>query len=85
MKELVYLLLGAALGAILALLFAPKSGVEFRADLQATAEQDKAKLQADWQDAMAKTHERLDQIQADLKKATQKAQGEEGEVEAEAA
>ena len=69
MKEFVYLLLGAALGAILALLFAPKSGVEFRADLQATAEQDKAKLQADWQDAMAKTHERLDQIQADLRKA----------------
>ena len=69
MKEIVYFVLGAAIGATVALLFAPKSGAELRADLQATAEKDKARLQADWQDAMAKTHERLDQIQADLKKA----------------
>ena len=74
---------GAAIGAVVGLLVAPKSGKELRADLQATAEKDLSKLQAEWQAAMAKTNERLDQIQADLKKATQKAQGEEGEVEAE--
>jgi gas vesicle protein len=85
MKEILYFLCGAAVGVVVGLLVAPKSGKELRADLQATAEKDLSKLQAEWQAAMAKTNERLDQIQADLKKATQKAQGEEGEVEAEAA
>jgi gas vesicle protein len=82
MKEVVYFVLGAAVGATFALLFAPKSGAELRADLQATAEKDLSRLQADWQAAMAKTNDRLDQMQADLKQALQQAQENE---EAEAA
>jgi gas vesicle protein len=82
MKEVVYFVLGAAVGATFALLFAPKSGAELRADLQATAEKDLSRLQADWQAAMAKTNDRLDQMQADLKQALQQAQEKE---EAEAA
>jgi len=81
MKEIVYFVLGVAVGATFALLFAPKSGAELRADLQATAEKDLSRLQADWQAAMAKTNERLDQVQADLKQALQQAQ-EKGEAEA---
>ena len=46
--------------------------------LQATAEKDAAKLQAEWQAAMAKTNERLDQMQAELKQSLQRAQKEEG-------
>ena len=80
MKEIVYFVLGAAVGAIVALLFAPKSGVELRADIQATAEKDFSKLQADWQATMAKTNERLDQMQAELKQALQQAQDEEEEA-----
>ena len=76
MKEIVYFVLGAAVGATFALLFAPKSGAELRADLQATAEKDLSRLQA----AMAKTNERLDQMQADLKQALQQAQEEEAEA-----
>ena len=70
--------LGAAVGATVALLFAPKSGAELRADLQATAEKDLSRLQADWQATMAKTNARLDQMQADLKQALQQAQEKEG-------
>ena len=77
MKEIVYFVLGAAVGATFALLFAPKSGAELRADLQATAEKDLSRLQADWQATMAKTNERLDQMQADLKRALRQAQDED--------
>jgi gas vesicle protein len=67
--------LGAAVGATLALLFAPKSGAELRAGLRATAEKDLSKLQADSQAAMAKTYERLDQ-----KQALEQGKGEEAEA-----
>jgi gas vesicle protein len=73
-KEIMYFLLGAVVGATLALLFAPASGQELRANLQATAEKDAAKLQAEWQAAMAKTNEQLDQMQAELKQALQRAE-----------
>jgi gas vesicle protein len=77
MKDVFYLLLGAAIGAIIALLFAPESGQELRANIRATADKDLGKLQAEWQTAMAKTHERLDQIQADLHR-TQSEGGDAG-------
>jgi len=73
-KEIMYFLLGAVVGATLALLFAPASGQELRANLQATAEKDAAKLQAEWQAAMAKTNEQLDKMQAELKQALQRAE-----------
>jgi gas vesicle protein len=78
MKEFAYLLLGTALGAMLALLFAPESGKDLRASIHSATESDLTKLQADWQAAMAKTHERLDEIQADLKQARQPTPAEEG-------
>ena len=76
MKEIVYFVMGAAVGAIVALLFAPKSGAELRADLQATAEKDKARLQEDWQAAMAKTNEQVDKLKAELKAAQETKAGE---------
>jgi gas vesicle protein len=79
MKEIVYFVLGAAIGATLALLFAPESGKELRATIQSAAGQDMNKLQAEWQAAMAKTHERLDEIQSDLKHTRQPAPAEEGD------
>ena len=77
MKDVFYLLLGAAIGAIIALLFAPESGQELRANIQSTADKDLQKLQAEWNAATAKTHERLDQIQADLHR-TQSEGGDAG-------
>jgi gas vesicle protein len=67
-------------GAIIALLFAPESGQELRANIRATADKDLGKLQAEWQTAMAKTHERLDQMQAGLDTAPSQTQSEGGDA-----
>jgi gas vesicle protein len=73
----VYFLLSPVVGATLALLFAPESGKELRANIQSTAEKDAAKLQTDGQAALAKTNERLERMQADLKQALQRGSGQE--------
>ncbi|KPK06582.1 MAG: hypothetical protein AMJ56_14380 [Anaerolineae bacterium SG8_19] len=80
MKDVFYLLLGAAIGAIIALLFAPESGQELRANIRATADKDLDKVQAEWQTAMAKTQERLDRMQADLNTALRRTQSEGGDA-----
>ena len=68
MKDIFYFILGAAVGAIFALLFAPQSGEELRTKLQDTAEKDWQKVQAEWQADQEKIHQRLDQIQQALQK-----------------
>ena len=81
MKEIVFFLLGAAVGAVVALMFAPASGKELRAEIQTTAEKDLNRLQADWQNGLQKTNEKLDKLQADLKQAVHQEQGDaEGAV-----
>jgi gas vesicle protein len=72
MKEIFYFLLGAVAGAIFALLFAPQSGAELRANIQSTAEKDWQKLQAEWMTGMEKANARLDQMQSELKQVLQK-------------
>jgi gas vesicle protein len=72
MKEIFYFLLGAVAGAIFALLFAPQSGAELRANIQSTAEKDWQKLQAEWKTGMEKANARLDQMQSELKQVQQK-------------
>jgi gas vesicle protein len=80
MKEIMYFVFGVAIGVVVGLLVAPKSGKELRADLQATAEKDLSKLQGEWQAAMSKTNERLDKIQTDLGQALEQAQVEAEEA-----
>lgn len=80
MKEMVFFLLGAAVGAVAALMFAPASGAELRAQIQTTAERDFERLQSDWQKGMEKTNEKLDKLQADLKHALKQAQSEAEEA-----
>ena len=72
MKELVIFLLGAVFGAVAALMFAPASGAELRAQIQTTAEKDLERLQAEWEKNMQKTNEQLAKMQADLKQALQR-------------
>jgi gas vesicle protein len=76
MKEMAFFLLGAAVGAVAALMFAPASGSELRAQIQTAAERDLERLQSDWQKGMEKTNEKLDKLQADLKQALKQAQDE---------
>lgn len=72
MKEIFYFLLGASVGAVVALLFAPQSGEELRANIQTTADKDWQRIQAEWQVGMEKTQARLDQMQSDLKQVLQR-------------
>ena len=72
MKELVFFLLGAVVGAVAALMFAPASGAELRAQIQTTAEKDFERLQAEWEKNMQKTNEQIAKLQADVKQALQR-------------
>ena len=80
MKELVFFLLGTAVGAVAALMFAPSSGAELRAQLQTAAEKDLERLQSEWEKGLQKTNEKVDKLQADLKQAMQQAQSEAEEA-----
>jgi gas vesicle protein len=64
MKDIFYFLLGALIGAVFALLFAPQSGDELRANLQASAEKEWSGLQEQLQVEMQKINQRLDLIQS---------------------
>jgi gas vesicle protein len=52
-----------AVGASVALLLAPESGEELRADIRTKADEELLKLQG----TMARTNERLNQLETDLK------------------
>ena len=65
MKELIIFALGLTVGAGVALLFAPESGEELRADIRAKADEELPRLRA----GLDKTNERLNKMEADLKKA----------------
>ena len=67
MKNVVYLLIGLALGAILALLFAPESGKDLRTNIRGTGEADWQKMQSEWQTAMQDTNQRVATVQEGLK------------------
>jgi len=64
MKELIIFTAGVAVGATVALLLAPESGEELRADIRAKADEELPRLQT----ALANTNERLNALEADLKK-----------------
>ena len=78
-KEFFYFVIGASVGAIVALLFAPQSGKETRANIQSTAEENWQKVRSELQAGMEKTQARLDRLQSDLKQVLHKQ--EEAETE----
>jgi gas vesicle protein len=80
MKEMLFFVLGAVVGAAVALMFAPASGAELRAQIQTTAERDLERLQSEWEKGLQKTNEKLDKLQADLKQGLQQVQSETGEA-----
>ena len=68
MKEILFFLVGLALGAIGGLMLAPKSGQELRGDIQQRANVDMQKLQQSYEQGMAEMNKKLEQLQAQLKK-----------------
>lgn len=60
------LILGAAIGAVTALLLAPQSGAELRANLQEQAIAERQRLQALFEQQMAELQPQLDKLQKDV-------------------
>lgn len=68
MKDILYFMLGMTVGALMALLMAPKSGEELRSELQERTNVDLQKLQATYEQKLADVNKSLESIQAQLKK-----------------
>ena len=60
------LLVGATIGALTALLFAPKSGAETRAQLKDLADQQKDKLREKWEDTKINAAIAVDDLRSRL-------------------
>lgn len=60
------LILGAAIGAVTALLFAPQSGAELRASIQEQALAERQRLQTLYEQQMAELQPQIDKIQKDI-------------------
>lgn len=66
MKMILSFFLGAVVGAAAALMFAPSSGEELRAQMRTEADASTEKLHADWQKGMEGMHTRMDKMQTDI-------------------
>ena len=59
-------LFGALIGASVALLFAPSSGEELRANIKAQADTQYARLQDDYQKGLEQVQSRIDKLNSEL-------------------
>jgi gas vesicle protein len=59
-------LFGAAVGSIVALLFAPSSGEELRTNIKTQADTQYARLQDEYQKGLQQVQSRMDQVSSDL-------------------
>jgi gas vesicle protein len=66
MKYILSVLIGALTGAALALLFAPSSGEELRANIKDQMDTQYAKLQLEYQKGMHEMQTRLDKVSSEL-------------------
>ena len=63
-------LFGALIGASVALLYAPSSGQELRANIKSQADVQYARLQDQWQKGMTEMQTRMDKMSSDLQSMT---------------
>jgi gas vesicle protein len=66
MSFIVGITFGAAVGAIVALLFAPSSGQELRGNIKTQADAQYAKMQEQYQKGMTELQTRMDKMSSDL-------------------
>ena len=69
MKYVLGFLMGALVGTMVALLFAPSSGEELRSNIKTRAESEYAKLQDEMQKGMNELRSRMDRMSSDVKDA----------------
>lgn len=72
MKYALSFLIGTVVGATIALLFAPSSGDELRANIKTQADAQYVKLQDQWQKGMQDMQTRMDKMSSDLKSISSK-------------
>lgn len=75
MKYVVSFFMGALVGAAVALLYAPASGEELRANIKTQADTQYARLQDEWQKGMQELHDRMDKMSGDLQTLSSHAKG----------
>jgi gas vesicle protein len=66
MSFMIGILFGAAVGAIVSLLFAPSSGEELRGNIKTQADTQYAKMQEQYQKGMTELQTRMDKMSSDL-------------------
>jgi len=66
MKTISAFVFGATVGAVIALLFAPKSGSELRNQIGDETAADRMRMQEGYAHAVQGTHDRIDKMHADL-------------------
>ena len=72
MKYALSFLLGAVVGAAVALLIAPSSGEELRANIKTQADTQYARLQDEYQKGMQEMQTRMDKMSSELQTMTSK-------------
>ncbi len=72
MKYALSFLLGAVVGAAVALLMAPSSGEELRANIKTQADTQYARLQDEYQKGMQEMQTRMDKMSSDMQAMTSK-------------
>jgi gas vesicle protein len=73
MKYALSFLLGAAMGAAVALLFAPSSGDELRTNIKTQADTQYARLQDEYQKGMQEMHAKMDKMSSELQSMSSRA------------
>jgi gas vesicle protein len=66
MNTIVTFIVGATVGAVVALLFAPQSGEELRTRMREEAQVERQRLQSQYEKGMQDLHGRMDKMQHDL-------------------
>ncbi|MGD2048410.1 MAG: YtxH domain-containing protein [Chloroflexota bacterium] len=74
MNNIVSFILGAIVGAAVALLYAPQSGEELRANLREEAQVERQRLQAQYEKGMQDLQEAINRVQVDLQSLLQQAE-----------
>jgi gas vesicle protein len=80
MNSFVSFILGAIVGAAVALLYAPQSGEELRANLREEVQVERQRLQAQYEKSMKDLQERIDKIQVDVQSLLQEVEEQEEEA-----
>lgn len=66
MKMAVSFLLGAIMGAVIALLYAPSSGEELRDQIQTTAQADMQRMREEWNRNLAQMQAQINKLNTDV-------------------